>query len=393
MKHVEEYKQFCKEHHVEEPLLPLQTKFIEAWLTDLFIYHKYQFGAYAQRIAALRSFSRDEGEFDIQHLNYDARNARTRFCNFMLGLKRKCVVVPKVQAQAIEASLVARLMNSVHSTEKDEFLAARDIVIIGLCFLFGLRAVDLAVINLEDITFTLDSDLEPRLHVAVKGGKTTHEKPDVHTCTALDVQVQFDFVERVQFLMQETQKMYDKHLFTADEKGCKAFHNIFQFNAAVVNRRVSHNTITKLLRQRLTNFFKNAHPEINATDIDRMVSEYSSHSLRRGAVTETAMKGATVEEIKSIFHMKTTSTARGYVDRTAMKVACAKKRFCIADVYILEPVLKKTKLTLDEPCNPTAEESVAPDQMKSTEKSVLELVCLQACLSDSEHSDVHSVSS
>jgi hypothetical protein len=171
-----------------------------------------------------------------------------------------------------------------------------------LAFVFGLRASDLKVLNVENISFSVDGDVEPPLHLTVVGGKTTKEIPAQYSCTAAHFDLEFDFVERVQWFIEQTNAMYQKGVLTADKKGKKLFSSIVPVNGEVSNHRIDASIVTKILRARFKDFFITHHSHMTMFTIDSIVKEYTSHSLKRGAVTHAAKRGATVEELQTIFH-------------------------------------------------------------------------------------------
>ena len=60
--------------------------------------------------------------------------------------------------------------------------------------------------------------------------------------------------------------------------------------------------------------FARARPDISKEHIKLMVEPYSSHSLKRGAITDVASKGANKRELQVMFHFKNTKTPANYVD-------------------------------------------------------------------------------
>ena len=127
--------------------------------------------------------------------------------------------------------------------------------------------------------------------------------------------VDFDIVANMQQFVHTTQQMYVSHLLKPDDKGSKLFHNIDQRTLQVVDRRITTYTIINILKSRLRFFFARARPDISQEDIELMVEPYSSHSLKRGAITDAASKGANKRELQVMFHFKNTKTPANYVDQ------------------------------------------------------------------------------
>ena len=69
----------------------------------------------------------------------------------MQGLKRKLKKIPKKKALAITAELLCALVDDILKHEANQYLAMRDILVLVCCFLLGLRAVDIEVVNVDHI--------------------------------------------------------------------------------------------------------------------------------------------------------------------------------------------------------------------------------------------------
>ena len=169
-----EFKQFLAKFNIsEDTILPLKTEHIESWFSSLLASRPMRWESFCKRVAALRSFSRNSGFFELEHLNYNTQNSKFSFCSFMNGLKRKLDKVPRKKAQALTAELLTYVLDDILRNDPNKYLALRDVIILSLGFLLGLRAFDIAVINTKHITLKPDS-FNPQANsfdVIVDGGK------------------------------------------------------------------------------------------------------------------------------------------------------------------------------------------------------------------------------
>ena len=81
----------------------------------------------------------------------------------------------------------------------------------------------------------------------------------------------------------------------SDKRVCtpKLFPNINQKTMAIVDNRIDHKVVTKIIRQRIGEYFlKSVHDELTDAQLDEIVAPYSSHSMKRGLATHAIDTGA-----------------------------------------------------------------------------------------------------
>ena len=211
--------------------------------------------SFCKRVAALRSFSRRAGHFSVDHLNYNVQKSKSAFCSFMGGLRRKLDRIPRKKAHAVTAELLTYVLDDILKHEINGYLKMRDVIILSLCFLLGLRAVDVSVVNTDGISMfpNLRSDLST-FKVVVLGGKQTKDQANVYeVCNS---SVAFDIFNTMSVFLSETNKMYDQSILKPDALGRKVFVNIDQKTFLPRDKRVSTNTITKILKTRIGDFYR-----------------------------------------------------------------------------------------------------------------------------------------
>ena len=310
--HVEHFAAFLTARGIEDAILPLNPMYVEAWITELFTKNSCQYASICQKIAALRSYSREQGVYDVSALDYNMTTGKTRFCLFMTGLRRKLLKLPVQKAEAISTSLIHQLIHHVLRNEKHQYTRSRDVCILALGFLHGLRACDIACVNFDEVQFWLDACGNDQSSVIVRYGKTTHEESQVYL---IDHEgLTFDQVGILREHVNTTSELYQNHVLTSDGKGAKLFVNIVPQTGVIKDHRISNCIVTKMLRQRLTQHFRATDPSMTGSDIDKLVSRYSSHSLKRGAISAAASNGATDLELQALFRFKNQKTPKEYVD-------------------------------------------------------------------------------
>ena len=321
-----EFIGFCEKFKIEEKdLLPLQTEHIEAWFSHLFDTRPMRWESFCKRVAALRSFSRRAGHFSVDHLNYNVQKSKSAFCSFMGGLRRKLDRIPRKKAHAVTAELLTYVLDDILKHEINGYLKMRDVIILSLCFLLGLRAVDVSVVNTDGISMfpNLRSGLST-FKVVVLGGKQTKDQANVYeVCNS---SVAFDIFNTMSVFLSETNKMYDQSILKPDALGRKLFVNIDQKTFLPRDKRVSTNTITKILKTRIGDFYRRTNASLTNDEIDNIVAPYSSHSLKRGGITDAAIKGANERELQVMFKFKNTKTPQEYVDQTILQSLGQTKR-------------------------------------------------------------------
>ena len=279
----EEFKKFLKDFNIAEAdILPLKTEHIEAWFSQLFESRPMRWESFCKRIAALRNFSRSMGFFQLDHLNYNTLKSKSTFCSYMAGLKRKLDRFPRKKAQALTAELLTYVLNDILHFEPNKYLGMRDTLILSLGFLLGLRAVDISVVNTDQIILTPDIVRPDHsfFDVIVKNGKTTKDQSIRYTVS--NSSVDFGVYDVMETFLARTKQLYAQQQLSADALGHKLFTNICQRTLKVSNKRITTATVTKILKSRLSDFFARTNDNLSMDEIDAMVEPYTSHSLKSG---------------------------------------------------------------------------------------------------------------
>ena len=98
-------------------------------------------------------------------------------------------------------------------------LAMRDILVLVCCFLLGLRAVDIEVVNVDHIKnlirFQTDVNLSS-FDLIVCDGKTTKENAERYTVS--NSSVSFDIVSMMELFLAQTSALYQKGVLTDASK-------------------------------------------------------------------------------------------------------------------------------------------------------------------------------
>ena len=147
------------------------------------------------------------GVFQLEHLNYNTQTPKSAFCSYMHGLRRKLEKMPRKKAQAITSELLAYLLDDILNNEPHKYLALRDVIVLALGFLLGLRAVDISVVNTDSVK--LIPDLVPNncsFDVVVSGGKQT--KTLANRYTVVNSAVPFDIYEVMSRYLEQTLEFY-----------------------------------------------------------------------------------------------------------------------------------------------------------------------------------------
>ena len=74
------------------------------------------------------------------------------------------------------------------------------------------------------------------------------------------------------------------------------------------------NIITKIIRQKLNDFVLFTQPNLTQADRAAICKKYSSHSLKRGAITDSFKQGSSDHELRAIFRFKCTQTVNRFID-------------------------------------------------------------------------------
>ena len=309
------YQQFLTEKNIHDPILPINSDHVQCWLTSIHLSQpELGFGSFKQNIAALRDYARINGVFDLQCLEYDQRNGKTTpFSIFMQGLRRSLPDMSEVkQAEAIDKDLLKSVLLHLHNQIGPEInlTILRDVTVLACMFILGLRACDLLMINTDHVKFNSHED---SVSFVLLGGKTNKTRANI-------VHIQntghsFNLVEVIKQYFQQIDALYELHKLTVDDKGKKLFVNIAPVSSTIKDNRISTQVITKILRSRLREYLLTK-DNLTEAEIENIISNYSSHSLKRGAATHAAKMGATDQEIQKRCRWTNSSTMKRYIDES-----------------------------------------------------------------------------
>lgn len=322
-RYVNEFIAFVHDKYADDAILPLKVRHIEGWLAFIAATRNVQWGSFQQRIAALRKYSRTTGYWDVSHLDYNPCTTKSTFCEFMKGLRKKIPTLPTKKAGVVSGTFLGLVVHEVMQTESNLYLLQRDVLVLTLCFLFGLRANDLCQVNLEHVTFEESASNEELAKLIIVGGKTTAQAGEVYVIN--NDACEFDLVRMLRDFWTETQRKYDDLIIFPDEKGLKLFHNIIQ-RTKVITKRMNAYTVGSILKGRIKEYYVATKLHISQEELEDLVAPYSSHSLKRSALTEAAKKGASDEQLKSMFRMKTTKATQQYVCGVELEKSSAQKK-------------------------------------------------------------------
>ena len=166
--------------------------------------------------------------------------------------------LPVQKAEAISTSLIHQLIHHVLRNEKHQYTRSRDVCILALGFLHGLRACDIACVNFDEVQFWLDACGNDQCSVIVRYGKTTHEESQVYLID--NEGLTFDQVMILREHVNTTSELYQNDVLTRDGMGAKLFVNIMPQTGVIKDHRISNGIVTKMLRQRLTQHFRATDP-------------------------------------------------------------------------------------------------------------------------------------
>lgn len=314
-----QFRKLYKLDHV--PALPLQTSEIQLWFTFLEKTTSNQYGSYRQNLGALRAYSRQNGYRDLEHLETDIRKSNhSEFAVFIEGLKKKLPEGETKQAKALDHDILQSLLVFIFLNEACRHIMLRDVLILALMFLMGLRGCDLYRINTDQVEF---NPVEYIFTVVLKGGKMTHKKVERGTVVGEGQTV--DIYALMKEYVTVMQELYQDGTMTADRFGPKLFVTFDLKLQKMNDNRISTGIITKILRNRLREFYNSQGRDVTPEEIDAAISEYSSHSLKRGVATYAADLGATDTDVTKSFRWNKVETMRRYVDPTVMKTSLTKK--------------------------------------------------------------------
>ena len=143
--------------------------------------------------------------------------------------------------------------------------------------------------------FWLDACGNDQSSVIVRYGKITHEESQVYLID--NEGLTFDQVGILREHVNTTSELYQNDVLTRDGMGAKLFVNIVPQTGVIKDHRISNGIVTKMLRQRLTQHFRATDPNMTGSDIDKLVSRYSSCNFKRGAISAAASNRATDLEL------------------------------------------------------------------------------------------------
>ena len=93
----------------------------------------------------------------------------------------------------------------------------------------------------------------------------------------------------------QTLQYYADGILSADRLGKFLFSNINVVKRQVTNKRMNSASVTSMLKQRIAEYHIAAMQDITEEELNAIVKPYSSHSLKCGAITTTASKGASAQ--------------------------------------------------------------------------------------------------
>ena len=150
------------------------------WFSFISQNSKVQYDSYCKQVAALRAWSATNGQNQIPQLHYNITKDKTPFSSFMPGLKRSLDRTPPKKAQAFTEDMLGQIISNIfNKPSPSRFMDLRDVLIfyLSLGFTLGLRATDLAVLNIESVSIQLFS-----VDLVLIDGKTTHDQGERYTC-------------------------------------------------------------------------------------------------------------------------------------------------------------------------------------------------------------------
>jgi len=217
------------------------------------------------------------------------------------------------KAKAADEQLLSGVVQHIQSTETNAYIRARDVLALTMCFFEGLRAQDLAVINVDEVRFPpVASSDDSYFEFDVDDSKTT--KLQLETYCIANSQAGFDIVGMMRDFVVQTLQYYADGALSADRLGKFLFSNINVVKRQVTNKRMNSASVTSMLKQRIAEYHIAAMQDITEEELNAIVKPSSSHSLKRGAITTTASKGASAQEIKSLFRFRNLKTPQEYID-------------------------------------------------------------------------------
>ena len=337
--HVQAYHYWHQAKAVPTPIFPLDATAVRAWLTDLRLEKPdLQWKSYCQRIASLRAWSRDiDRNLPCHQLDYDWVNNRTVFTDFMKSLKNNIPNKPPKQAEAIDQGLCSDVVSHILNTEQNLFLKERDVCLITGGFLKGLRASDMAVLDyLKSVQWSPTADAETVFYWTVFGGKTTKEKAETYSFS--NVGMSFDIVGvfanyhwiimdmYAKNILQPIDTWKDKVMLPGEElldPENRFFSPLFvtydtkkqRPNSCPLNNQI----LTKIMRHRINNFLKDTKPDMSTEERAAFCKKFSSHSLKRGAVTESVKLGCSDQELRTKFRFRRTHTVNKYIQAVSIE--------------------------------------------------------------------------
>ena len=314
--------------------MPLDANAVRARLTDLHFDKPFlQWKSYCQRIASLRAWSRDvDRDFPVDQVDYDWVNKRTIFADFMKSLKKNIPDKPLKQAEAIDAGLMGGVIIHILNSEQNLFLRERDVCLLSGGFLKGLRASNLSVLDyLRSVQWLPDTEGKSKFVWRVWGGKTTKEQAEEYVFTndgiTFDLVGVFANYHSIMLDLYSSGKLqpidtWAKRDMSAGEEYLDAETHYFSplfvtYNAKkkqVNNRPLDSSIITTIIRQRIDSYLTFMKPDLPASEREEVVKKYSSHSLKRGAITDSFKQGCTDHELRALFRFKHTHTVNRYID-------------------------------------------------------------------------------
>ena len=200
----------------------------------------------------------------------------------------------------------------------------------------GLRARDMAVLDyIRSVRWLPTADGESVFSWRVFGGKTTKEQAEEYYFR--NQGMSFDIVGIFANYHMMVMDMYTKkvlepidtwkgrtllpgeELLDPETRYFSPLFVTYDMRKKRPNSNPLDNAIvTKIIRQRINAFMKDTQPDMSEVERNNFCKKYSSHSLKRGAVTESVKQGSSDQELHTMFRFKRTETVNKYIDAVAV---------------------------------------------------------------------------
>ena len=305
------YQRFLDARGRSEDVLPLNPDAIKECFAYLVDYGGITDIGYIKGIlAALRNLAREGGYIEsVSLVETDLKKTSSLFAQFFHGLKSRLPENLGTPVKAVNSEIVQGTIKNIIETEKNEELKSRDVLIIGIGFGCGLRGGEISLINDERIVYEPE---EKRYHLKILG-KTNRTK--ARSAYMEEEYESFSFSHHYENYKQLVDLLYEEESISEDENGKKFFITYDKKQQQWKDCRVTTDIVTRILRQRLSGYFKVKLPALTAADHDKLVKKYASHSLRRGGLSSLKRAGGSEAQQLEFGGWKKVETKEKYSDR------------------------------------------------------------------------------